>query len=226
MPSADDEFDGYIKLGDKRVHVSDAETVGTEIRSRLQPGENLEKLLRQLAVLCCSEGFWDASRTYLFRLLSVASASSTEAAECILDLGRAREGTGDYIGALADYEQSDALEEKIDDTWYFLRNNRGFCLNRLGRHEEAESFCRRAIEINEKRFNAFKNLGLAFEGQGQYAKAAAHLLRAAYMFPPDLRSLSHLADLLAAHREEVIREIPDIEKHIRKAIELRQLLLQ
>lgn len=108
----------------------------------------------------------------------------------------------------------------------FLHNNRGFCLNRLGRYRDAEKYCRKAIEINGDRHNAYKNLGVALQAQGKYAEAAASFLRAALMFPPDYRSIEHLEELLANHRKEVETQIPDIEERLGTLIETHQRLMQ
>lgn len=86
--------------------------------------------------------------------------------------------------------------------------------------------CRDAIEIDPGSYNAYKNLGVALQGQRIYPEAAVLFLRAALSYPPDPRSLGHLEDLLSNHREEVEREIPDIADHLAAAVDARQKLMQ
>jgi len=136
------------------------------------------------------------------------------------------EKMGDYRSAIECYREAFSLPREKDRTWYFLHNNLGYCLNQLGRHDEAEKMCRAAIEIDPGSYNAYKNLGVALQGQGIYPEAAVLFLRAAFAFPPDPRSIGHLEDLLSNHREEVEREIPDIADHLAAAIDARQKLMQ
>ena len=75
----------------------------------------------------------------------------------------------------------------------------GYCLNELGRHREAEAYCRKAITIDPRRHNAWKNLGIALEGLGQHADAAAAWIEAATLCPEDERA-KRLLEKLAAGR--------------------------
>jgi tetratricopeptide (TPR) repeat protein len=96
---------------------------------------------------------------------------------------------------------------------YFALNNLGYCLNRLGRHAEAEPICRRAIATDARPFNAHKNLGVALERLGRLAEAAEEYLAAAMTSDLDDRPLRHLRVLLANH-PEVERERPTIAKQV------------
>jgi Flp pilus assembly protein TadD len=84
---------------------------------------------------------------------------------------------------------------------YLLHNNRGYCLNVLQRHAEAEVDCRTAIAIDPTRHNAHKNLGLALAGQGRLAEAARCLLEADRRCPGDGRARRHLTELLTENPE-------------------------
>jgi tetratricopeptide (TPR) repeat protein len=79
----------------------------------------------------------------------------------------------------------------------------------MGRHAEAEKYCRAAIEINPVAYNAHKNLGVALQGLGRYADAARSYVKAIDAFPYDRRALDHLDKLLAAHTE-ILDEIPKL----------------
>jgi len=218
-------MDSFIKLAGERVHVADAERVSKDILEQLPQGRDQWNLLRQLAVYCWEEGHFDASCTYLRQILSVAYDPSVKA-DCYLKLGQVQEAINDYSGALQSYEEAFTLDPGRGDTWYFLHNNLGFCLNQLRRHGEAETYCRGAIEIYGDRYNAYKNLGVALQGQGKYPEAAACFIRAALIFPLDPWSFGHLEELMRDHREEVEREVPDIEEHLAAAIEARHKMMQ
>jgi tetratricopeptide (TPR) repeat protein len=81
------------------------------------------------------------------------------------------------------------------------------------RYQEAEKYCRIAIEINPERHNAYKNLGISAQGQGRYAEAARNFTHAAKLCPTDCRALNHLKALVAGHRE-VLEEIPDLAEKL------------
>ena len=173
----------------------------------------LGKMNQQTGILC------------LLRLLDLSSDQERRA-ECFLLLGVECEKVDEYEGAVRLYRRGIECDPKGIETRYFLHNNRGYCLNRLGQHEEAEELCRAAIEIDPRRHNAYKNLGVALQGQGMYPEAAACFVRAAIMGPPDPRSVGHLEELLVHHREDVEREIPDIAEHLAAAVEVRKRLMQ
>lgn len=161
----------------------------------------------------------------LLRLLDISS-DQEKRAECFLQLGVECEKTDEYNMAIDLYRRGIECGPKEVRTLYFLHNNFGYCLNRLAQHDEAEHMCRVAIEIDPRRHNAYKNLGVALQGQGQYPEAAACFLLAAHMAPPDNRSVQHLEKLLASHREEVERESLDIMKHLEEVKDSRHKMIQ
>ena len=120
------------------------------------------------------------------------------------------EQAGDYRSALEAYLRAFELPQKSNGVWYYLNNNTAYCLNQTGQYQEAEKYCRAAIEIDPNRHNAYKNLGIALQNQGQYADAAKNFIRAAKMAPTDTRALAHLEDLIAANHGEILKEIPDL----------------
>ena len=98
----------------------------------------------------------------------------------------------------------------------------GYSLNQLGRHDEAEKWCRTAIELLPERHNAYKNLGISLEGQGQYGLAAEYYIEAVRRGPTDPRAFFHLEELWQEH-PELSRELPDMETKIAKC---REVLMQ
>ncbi len=122
-------------------------------------------------------------------------------AHCVLGMGQMMEAVQDYEAAVRYYREALAMEPVQTDTWYFINNNLGFSLNTLGQFAEGERYCRRAIEINPNRPNAFKNLGIALKGQGDYREAARCLVTATQVNAADPRSLHLLQELLHEHPE-------------------------
>lgn len=89
---------------------------------------------------------------------------------------------------------------------YFSHNNLGFCLNILRRFDEAEKYLREAIFTSPEKYNAWKNLGVSLEWQGQYEEAAGAYLRAVQLSRGELRSQMHLKRILDRHPS--LKKIP------------------
>src|SRR4030095_3304078 len=97
------------------------------------------------------------------------------------------------------YKEALSLEPTGTFTWYFINNNLGYSLNTLGQYAEGEVYCRKAIEVDRKISNGFKNLGLALAGQGEYHEAAETFVKATQANAGDARAFGHLKDLLKEH---------------------------
>ena len=136
-------------------------------------------------------------------------------AEIVLGIGQVMEQIGDYAGAIEVYTRGVSLEPVVGRTWYLLHNNLGYSLNRLGRHAEAERWCRAAIEICPERHNARKNLGIACAALGKHAEAARCFIDAVKAEAADPRALGHLEELLAAH-PEVAGEVDGLEQALER----------
>jgi Flp pilus assembly protein TadD len=130
-------------------------------------------------------------------------------AEITLAMGQLMERLDDYQSASVAYSRGVSLEPVGERTWYLLHNNLGYCLNQMGRHEDAEHWCRAAIQIAPERHNAHKNLGVACQGRGRYAEAALAFIHAVHREAGDPRALQHLGELVGSH-PEIVTEIPDI----------------
>ena len=98
----------------------------------------------------------------LLHRTATTTSDDRERARCYLVAGAIREQMGQFEAASRCYGAAtpDLLGEADR---YFAQNNLAYCLNRLGRHTEAEQTCLRAIAIDAKQFNAHKNLGIALE---------------------------------------------------------------
>ena len=133
--------------------------------------------------------------------LLAGTADPEKQADGFLALGQLLEQQERYAEAAEVYARGLAILPPGAPAGYLLHNNRGYCLNDLGRHAEAEAHCRTAIALNPIRHNAHKNLGLALAGQGRFVEAAHCLLEADRRYPADPRARRHLAELLAGNPE-------------------------
>ena len=123
--------------------------------------------------------------------------------------GQFMEQIGDFVKAVEYYQKAFALEPGNPRIWYFIHNNLGYSLNQLGRFSEGERFCRTAIKINPRMHNAYKNLAIALEGQGNYLEAAEYYIQATQYNAADSRALHHLENLLK-QQPQLLNENPEL----------------
>lgn len=201
-------FDGFIAPDGGLIAIDDADAMFAFLVSRTENQEEILDALKSMACQCAAEGRVAAAHAYLAKILELVDKPEDKAG-CLLGMGQMLERSGDPEGALEVYSRAFELPPGRDVVWYFLNNNLGYCLNLMGRHQEAEVHCRAAIEIEPARFNAYKNLGIALAGQGRHAEAARNLMTAARACPGDGRALAHLDVLLAEH-PEILKQEPDL----------------
>ncbi len=177
-----------------------------------------------------TDALWELARFYQQRkqiekglaCLRQALAGMPDAegkASCVLGMGQMMESAGDYPAAVRYYKEAFALEPVQTDVWYFINNNLGFSLNQLGQFAEGEHYCRKALEVNPNRPNAFKNLGIALEGQGDFRGAAKCFVAATQANAADARAFRLLEEMLKRH-PELEYEFQDALECCRKAIEV------
>ena len=80
--------------------------------------------------------------------------------------GRICEFDYEFNDALDYYYQSIACTTIPDEIYYDLWNNMGFCWLYRHNFKSAGICCCRAIELDQKRWEAWKNLGVSLEHQG------------------------------------------------------------
>ena len=132
----------------------------------------------------------------LLELMQKISISPVEKALGWLKKGGMREQFKEYQAAADAYRAGLKFEHDDINVNYYLRNNLGYSLNQIGEHQEAENWCREAIEISPYPPNAYKNLGLALQGQGRLAEAAESFIQSTKAWPADRRSFDHLKEIL------------------------------
>ena len=150
------------------------------------------------ALSCKAKGQNQLARV-LFEDVLNETANGLLKARCYLGLGQLAELRRKYEVALDFYEKGLALQSTEQLTAYFLVNNSAFCFNLLGRHDEAEALCRKAILIDPTKHNGWKNLGMSLEAQGDLIGAARGYVEATKIAPGDVRAFVLLQRLLETH---------------------------
>jgi tetratricopeptide (TPR) repeat protein len=140
---------------------------------------------------------------------SVLSENSEEVARVSLVDGCQCEQRQDWDGAIASYQRAVGADPQDSLVRYFAHNNLGYSLLQLGRFDEAEEYCEAAIAINPAQYNAHKNIGLAYEGQGRWLDAALSLAEAARLCPENTRAWIHLQHLLMK-QQGLLRQSKDL----------------
>lgn len=148
--------------------------------------------------------------------VSVLTENSEEVARVSLADGCQCEKRQDWDGAIASYQRAVDADPKDFLVRYFAHNNLGYSLLQLGRFDEAEEYCEAAIAINPAQYNAHKNLGLAYEGQGRWLDAALSLAEAARLCPENTRAWIHLQHLLIKQQGllKQSRDLADLVIHL------------
>jgi tetratricopeptide (TPR) repeat protein len=196
--------------GGKFVTAKQAEEL---LLGQLQTKERAEpEVLWDLACLYSKTGNQERAFALVQQLVEKANSLEEKARFC-LAMGQLMEQMGNYEMAVRYYREALALEPVGGGTWYFINNNLGYCLNHFQRFAEAEPYLRRAIEIDPNRANAFKNLGISLQGQGDYAGAAQCYIKAVRVNAADPRALRHLEQLLQQHPAVSI-ELPDVGEQL------------
>jgi len=131
-----------------------------------------------------------------------------------LALGQFKEQRKDFHAAIDFYKQGISTTTTNVATAYLLHNNLGYSLIQEEEYLNAETCCRRAIAIDPKRHNAYKNLGLSLEGQGKYLEAARAYIKAVQKHATDARALHHLEDLVR-RQPQITRMIPGFTESLR-----------
>jgi tetratricopeptide (TPR) repeat protein len=163
--------EGFILPDGEFVRVEEAARMHEKAREWLRDRQEVLEFLSALAQECAAKGRFAAAQRYFELLLKDADSEAVEA-YCLLSIGQLQEQQEDYAAAIDWYRKAFRLHPGSDGTWYLLHNNLGYCLNRFGRHLEAEALCRKAIAIDPRRHNAHKNLGIALGGQAPAAGSA------------------------------------------------------
>ena len=162
-----------------------------------------------------AEALWELVQFYLHQarrrdlavglldLMMQESVSPERTAIYCIALGKIAELDEHWDLALSHYTRGLSFHPKNPRTMYLLHNNVAFCHNMLAQYDLSESFCRRAIEIDATRANAYANLGAALEGKGDVVGAAFAFVEAIHANPEDPLTNQLLKKLLGDYPELV-----------------------
>jgi len=193
----------------------------------LKQGSMLDRMVALAAIIQIYRGKAYGSGGYTKELAGAAPAIFRELASgpeiCAIasqDLfreGSQCENSGDYQGAAWFYEASLHFEHKDPEFCYYRFNNLAFCLLCLKKFKEAEGYLEKSIELMPKRYNSWKNAGVALEYQGKTELAAQAYMRAINFSNAEKRSVKHLLRLVARNpelrqKEEVVGYLDSLAK--------------
>jgi tetratricopeptide (TPR) repeat protein len=213
------DFNGFITQDGEMISIQDTERVSA-IFLKTSDVDSAVGCLWQLTMDCIEAGYFGAACKYIEKILLLVDDPGDKA-ECFLKMGQTLEQARNYAAAADVYARAFELPQEHNTTWYFLNNNRAYCLIQSGNCAEAEQFCRAAIRIEPKRQNAHKNLGIALQNVGRIREAAKAFIRATKLRPADGRALALLDELYRCHRE-VLDEFPDLPAQMLTCHELVQ----
>lgn len=128
-----------------------------------------------------------------------ADDSAESKAHCYLVLGQIAEVSNQFDAAIEFYTRGLTFKTPDKAVKYSLYNNTAYCLVVQKKYLAAESYCRSAIEIDSKRANAFKNLGLSLAGQDNLVGAAWAYVEATVADARDPMALQFLKQLVVDH---------------------------
>lgn len=140
----------------------------------------------------------DSARALLQMYLE-SSSDNDKKAHCHLALGQIASDEKRFDPALNHFLSAIKLGSTRSKVSYVLHNNAGYCLNQLGRYQEAEQHCRHALAIDSLRPSAYRNLGLSLQGQGDETSAAWAFVESVNADASDLRAQQLLSKLLEKH---------------------------
>ena len=153
-----------------------------------------------------------AGISQIARLLSDPTKTE-DVAKAHLLLGLEAEERQDWEDAAKNYLRIVELTPADDMLRYFGHNNCAYALLQLGRFNEAEAHCVEAIEVDDARHNAHKNLGLAGEALGRAAEAAVCFINAGCRNAADKRAWLHLQQLLLKN-PNLLAQAPDLAERM------------
>jgi tetratricopeptide (TPR) repeat protein len=144
--------------------------------------------------------------------------TNSEVARAHLARGEIAEAGEEWGLALEHYGIGLSLLLQDSPTAYFLFSNAAHCLNALELYSEGESYCRRAIEMDPMRPEAYRNLAVSLRGQDNLRGSALCLVEAIKINPSDECAVQFLKQLLTDHPtlslqcSRIARELERIER--------------
>jgi Tfp pilus assembly protein PilF len=158
-----------------------------------------------------AEALWKLSRFYHYQayrsdlatalvdLMTKERDSDEQRAVFHLALGQNAQTKRKWDLALEQYALGLSRSPKKRRTLYLLYNNGAHCRNMLGFYVEAEQYSRLAIVTESNRHEAYINLGLSLQGQGDFIGAAWSFVEATKVKRSNPQAAELLRQLLIDH---------------------------
>jgi tetratricopeptide (TPR) repeat protein len=124
------------------ISVKEAEKILLEQLDASNNKQDIEQALWELACFYSKTGRQSIALQYV-KQLADGTEDPNKAAACYMAMGQLMEQIHDYESAILFYTQAVLLEPTVTYTAYFINNNLGYSLNRVGKHDEAEKYCRK-----------------------------------------------------------------------------------
>jgi len=141
-----------------------------------------------------------------------------EAVWALYAMGQIMEQLSKFDQALTYYQEAATFCHRTYERFYWINNNIGYCLCMLGRYKEAERHCRLALDKDKDRANAYKNLGLALEGQNRLREAIDAYITATKINAKDVRATKNLEKLFKKH--------PELHEEYNESLEECKLMIE
>jgi tetratricopeptide (TPR) repeat protein len=125
-----------------------------------------------------------------------------------LELGKDAQDGKQWRVALEHYALGLSCAPKEPRTLYLLYNNGAHCQNMLGFYTEAEKYSRLAVATDPRRYEAYINLGISLQGQGDVIGAVWCFVEALKLNPFNLQAAEVLRQLLIDHPTLPLRSPP------------------
>lgn len=195
-----------------------------DILQIMNSADDLKKTLHDLAHSFKSRGGYGEA-IFCYRELLERSADTQAVIAYLFALGDIMGRMHEYENAVSYYREASGLPDADSDLAYWINNNLGFSLCMLKRFGEGEKYSRLAIKINPGRFNAYKNLGLALEGQGKLREAIEAYITAVRMDAKDTRAMNLFEIILDKHpdlKEEYSEQLEECRNRVEQAYQYRK----
>lgn len=213
-----------VKLNPMQAQMKISGKQKEEILQKMNSTDDLRKTLYDLAHSFKSRGSYGEA-IFCYRELLERSADTQADVTYLFALGQIMEKMHDYENAVSYYQEASKLCNVISDMFYWINNSLGFSLCMLKRFPEAEKYCRLAIDMNAGRLNAFKNIGLALEGQGKLREAIDAYITAIKIDAKDIRAMNLFEIILDRHpelKEEYNERLEECRNLVEKSYQYRK----
>lgn len=210
--SAETDYDGFITPDGEMIAIQDVDKMFLQVTKITQSREIAVKELKGLGDYCLEKGYHEATCRYYEKIVELTE-DVDEKAGMYLHVGAQMEKVCRFDLAVESYSKAIMLHPRNVQINYYAHNNLGYSLNQLGKHADAEHYCREAIHINSNYCNAHKNLGEALKGLGRYVEAAESFIIATVNNNSDLRAFNLLIDMLD-EQPEVLHQMEWLEEEI------------